>query len=405
LYAWLFHISLALADMNAPLKSPPYNPRMLRWAREWRGRSIEEAAAKIGKSAETVAQWERSDGAPTVSQARKLADYYERPFLEFFLSEPPEIQAPKAIPDFRTHVGAVVPERSREFQEVLQWCEAQRVNALDLYEQLGEQPLAIPEGLFSTLNTPPSRVADVARQALSFSFKEQVAASQRDALGNEIRARLERVGILTLRLTSLKQFRVRGICIADLPLPTIAYSNEAPVAQAFTLLHEFGHILVHESGITGFRYSDYESHPIERWCDRFAASFLMPDAEVALQLGGVPPTPAADFADPELEQLARTFGVSSHAMLIRLVHLGYVAASYYWDVKKPVFDTEEAKYKRFGRTKYYGARYKASLGDLYTGLVVAAWTSGRITNHNAAEYMGIKNLAHLNDIRRAVLGT
>jgi hypothetical protein len=89
-------------------------------------------------------------------------------------------------------------------------------------------------------------------------------------------------------------------------------------------------------------------------------------------------------------------------MLIRLVHLGYVQAAYYWDVKKAQFDEQDKK-KRFGRTKYYGSRFRASYGDLYTGLVIEAWTSGRITNHNAAEYMGIKNLAHLNDIRNAVL--
>ena len=86
-------------------------------------------------------------------------------------------------------------------------------------------------------------------------------------------------------------------------------------------------------------------------------------------------------------------------MLIRLVHLGYVKPSYYWNVKKPQFDNEEKDYKQYGRSEYYGTRYKNTLGDLYTGLVLQAWSSGRITNHNAAEFMGIKNFAHLEDIR------
>ena len=46
-----------------------------------------------------------------------------------------------------------------------------------------------------------------------------------------------------------------------------------------------------------------------------------------------------------------------------------------------------------------GTRYKNKLGNLYTSLVMQAWTAGRITNHNAAEFMGIKNLQHLRDIR------
>lgn len=52
-----------------------------------------------------------------------------------------------------------------------------------------------------------------------------------------------------------------------------------------------------------------------------------------------------------------------------------------------------------GRPKYYGSRYRSSLGNLYTGFVIEAWNSGRITNHSAAEYMGIKNFEHLFAIR------
>jgi hypothetical protein len=86
-------------------------------------------------------------------------------------------------------------------------------------------------------------------------------------------------------------------------------------------------------------------------------------------------------------------------MLIRLVHLGYVERRYYWDVKKPQFDEEEANFQNFGRASYYGKRYKNALGGLYTGLVMEAWANGRITNHHAAQYMGIKNLQRLYDIR------
>ena len=86
-------------------------------------------------------------------------------------------------------------------------------------------------------------------------------------------------------------------------------------------------------------------------------------------------------------------------MLIRLVELKYVGASYYWDVKRPIYDEEERSFKAFGRPNFYGRRYVSSLGTLYTSLVLEAWDAGRITNHNAAEFMGIKNLAHLRDIR------
>ena len=111
------------------------------------------------------------------------------------------------------------------------------------------------------------------------------------------------------------------------------------------------------------------------------------------------------MSDERLAELASRFRVSPHAMVIRLVHLGYINANFYWGVKKPLFDAIEAKYKSMGRPKYYGSRYRSSLGNLYTGLVIEAWNSGRITNHSAAEYMGIKNFEHLFAIRDNFAGS
>ena len=122
-------------------------------------------------------------------------------------------------------------------------------------------------------------------------------------------------------------------------------------------------------------------------------------ASVMYKIQPVPIRPAVRISDEELSQTASRFGVSPHAMLVRLVQLKYVDRSYYWDVKRPEFLAAEAKFKQIMRSKYFGSRYSASLGELYTSLVLEAWSSGRITNHQAAEFMGIKNLEHLHAIR------
>jgi hypothetical protein len=81
------------------------------------------------------------------------------------------------------------------------------------------------------------------------------------------------------------------------------------------------------------------------------------------------------------------------------VELGYVKENFYWKVKRAHFVAQESSFKASGRSEYYGSRYRSSRGDLYTGLVLDAWSNGAITNHNAAEFMGIKNIAHLDAIR------
>jgi Zn-dependent peptidase ImmA (M78 family) len=390
---------------NSTLKKErlPFNADVLRWARQWRGRSIEEVASKLKQPAQKIRDWEdrKSGVTPTVLQARALADFYERPFLEFFRTALPPVKEPELVPDFRRPRDAkkLSAEQERDLKSILGWGQAQRENALDLFSEIGEEPPSLPNEIFSNYKRDPDSAALKARSLLNFDLSEQVTlkSNEQQALPKLLRQKFEAAGVLTFRRTELKKLSIRGICIYTEPLPVVIFSVESPAAQAFTLAHEFAHVVLQESGIIGpVRKSSPET---EKWCDQFAASFLMPKAMMREVAGAPPNKPADEITDADLARYARIFRVSQHAMLIRLVHLGYVKESFYWDNKKSKFDAEEADYKQFGRAEYYGTRYRNSLGDLYTGLVLQAWSFGRITNHKAAEFMGIKNISHLQDIR------
>jgi Zn-dependent peptidase ImmA (M78 family) len=386
--------------MNAATRNEraPVNPQMLVWARRQSGFSLEEVAAKF----KNIAAWEQpeTDVKPTVKQARDLAGFYNRAFLEFFRTQPPVLKQPENIPDFRMIRGAPDPHDQPRLKIIQEWAEARREDALGLLAELGEQPKEIPQEFFTNIQTNPDVVADRTRNLIGFSFDEQlrIVYSNKDSLINILRQKIENFGVLVLKSNELQSHKARGMCLANFPLPVIVFGNESPGAQLFTLLHELAHIAIKQSGVIGYIDKNSE-RPIEKWCDQFAASFLMPIGAVTRLIGNRPNNPAQAIADEQLLTYARYFRVSSHAMLIRLVHLGYVESGYYWDIKKPQFDDDEENYKFFGRSKYWGSRYKSALGDFYTGLVLEAWNTGKITNHNAAEYMGIKNISHLFDIR------
>ena len=229
------------------------NPAVLKWAREWRGRTIEEVASKLNKQPIVILGWEAGEGSPTVKQARNLADYYERPFLELFLDQPPELELPDLVPDYRMHAGETARQNDRDLQAIQQWAEARRADALDLFGELGAEVPQLPSTLFTTLGTDTEEAAARSRDTMVFSIQEQMDLTKSDAqaLPTILRHHLERLGVLTLRRPDLKQFRARGISIALFPLPVILVQNEASTAQAFTLMHEFGHILLRESAITG----------------------------------------------------------------------------------------------------------------------------------------------------------
>ncbi len=385
-------------------RPPPYNRRMFIWAREMAQVPMGMVKDRFPK----VENWESGDAIPTVRQARKLAKYYDRSFTEFFRHSPPRVAGVELVPDFRLYGGAPDPLNNKYFIDSQLWVESARINALDLYESLNEEPISFPEEIFSSLDSDPEQAARLARDTIGFTKEEQLNLRQSDltTLPSILRDKLEEIGILVLKKPDLKKFHARGMCIVEFPLPVIVYGNEAPTAQAFTLTHELGHILLKESGIIGpienYEARTRESH-IEKWCNRFASAFLIPIEELTEHFEK-PSQPISEIDDDFLDQLAKIFRVSPHAMLIRLIESGYVDKRFYWDRKKAEFDEVESSYKSRGRPKYYGSRYKNALGNLYTGLVLEAWQRGVVTNHNAAEFMGIKNLTHLYDIKNEFLG-
>ncbi len=393
-------------NMNVKDKppSPPYNRRMFIWARELAQISMDVVRDRFPK----VESWENGESIPTVKQARQLAKYYDRSFTEFFRHSPPHIPGVELVPDFRLYKGAPEPLNNKYFIDSQLWVESVRINALDLYESLNEEPINIPEELFSSLDRDPEHAAILARDIIGFTKEEQFSLRQSDltSLPSILRDKFEDIGILVLKKPDLQKFHARGMCIVEFPLPVIVYGNEAPTAQAFTLTHELGHILLKESGIIGpienYEAKTRESY-VEKWCNRFASAFLIPLEELSKHFEK-PSQPIREIDDDFLNQLAKLFRVSPHAMLIRLIEKGYVDKRFYWDRKKAEFDEEESFYKSGGRAKYYGSRYKNALGNLYTGLVLEAWQRGIVTNHNAGEFMGIKNLTHLYDIKTNFIG-
>jgi Zn-dependent peptidase ImmA (M78 family)/DNA-binding XRE family transcriptional regulator len=381
----------------------PINREVLVWARDRVGLSQDQAAKEAGFEPEQIHEWENGPKTPTVKQARKLAEVYDRPFLELLSKERPEVRPLALVPDFRMHRDQKVPKDHYELLRIQSEAEEVRLNALDLFEMLGAEPPRLPAEFFGQVSDKAEEKAKQIRELLRLSRRDQLdldyKQKQRGEFVNIIRHKFEAAGILVTRHSGLIQFGARGMCFFAEPLPVIVFSNESSPAQAFTLGHELAHVVLKVSAISGVPgAAATNAKRIENWCDEFASAFLIP-ADTLANFIIKPGSPLESIKDDKLNDLASRFSVSRHAMLVRLVNLGYVKSSYYWNVKRAQFLKQEAEYEGHGRSKYYGSRYRGWRGDLYTGLVLDAWSDGIITNHNAAEFMGIKNIAHLEAIR------
>ena len=383
----------------------PFNSAILRWARERLAISVAEAARKSNVSAAKLMQWESGEALPTTRQGRILAEAYNRHFLEFFASTPPVLPEVRLVPDFRPFSGHRKTEQDKVDLEAIQaWAEEMRENALALIDFIGERPPVLSSNLKFNRSDDVEIASTVIREVMSFPIYEQISLKSSNAytLPAIIRRKIEQMGVLVLKKSSITKLGVRGVCLFADALPTIVFGNEAASAQAFTLMHELGHVLLGQSGISGApRFGGGDTtggRAIEGWCNRFAAAFLVP-ADALAAFTKRPDEPADDFRLDLLSDLSKAFSISRHAMLIRLVDLGYVKPNFYWTKMRPIFKKEEEEHKSFGRPSYYGKRYVSSRGEFYTGLVLEAWGRGQITAHNAAEFMGIDNLTHLVEIR------
>jgi Zn-dependent peptidase ImmA (M78 family)/DNA-binding XRE family transcriptional regulator len=381
----------------------PFNRDVLRWARERVRLTPDNAALGAGVTPRHIEGWEAGTSVPTIKQGRKLAEVYDLPFMEFLSKETPKVKPLELVPDFRTHREAENPKENYELLMIQSEAEETRLNAIDLFEMLGSEPPILPEQFYSDIKQNPEFVAFLIRNFVDLKITEQTARKAKDRykFTGVFRSALERIGILVMKNTDLATFGARGLCLFASPLPVIIFSNEAATAQAFTMAHELGHVVLRESGISGPIKSASTAPKIkliEGWCNKFAGAFLMPRDAVESRWPK-PSTPDDTFDDGKLSKIANTFCISRHAALVRLVELGYVKEDFYWKVKRAHFVAQESSFKASGRSEYYGSRYRSSRGDLYTGLVLDAWSNGAITNHNAAEFMGIKNIAHLDAIR------
>src|SRR5262249_54579327 len=108
-----------------------------------------------------------------------------------------------------------------------------------------------------------------------------------------------------------------------------------PNGRTFTLLHEFVHVLIGESSICdiedGGALRPAQEQQTEVFCNAVAGAALVPGsvllAEPLVANRNIPGP--SDWDDDELQSLARTFGVSEHVILRRLLTLGRTSQAFY----------------------------------------------------------------------------
>lgn len=165
------------------------------------------------------------------------------------------MQPVKLAPDYRAAKiqGEQGPKEKRQLEKIQEWAEEQRLNALSLIEALDETAPASPEHLRSHIEIDVERAAESSREAMGLDIEAQLSLTkaERYRFPSILRDKIESLGVLVLKHSDITGLAVRGICFFAIPLPIIVFGKESPGAQAFTLAHELGHVLLGNSAVSG----------------------------------------------------------------------------------------------------------------------------------------------------------
>jgi len=375
------------------------NPELLVWARKSVRMSLDTAAKKISVKPEKLREWESGESRPTVNQLWKCADVYKRPLAAFFLPEAPPL--PERIHDFRRITGDVDESASSQLEIEIRRARLSRENTLELARKLGEE---IPRFVLrARTDASPERVGSDAREALGIDLRHQEEwRDSYQALRQWIRA-VESLGILVLQCSRIPSEVMRGFSLSVEPLPVVLLNGgETPNGRIFTLMHELAHLMIGNGGVCDtveYRGDESTDQRVERFCNRFAASLLVPE-DAFLRDVNMTTRRTKEWLDSTISSLAEKYRVSREVILGRLYHFELVTSSVYDRHLRRLRDEFLAirRRRRGGGGDFYKTKVRNN-GLSYTRVVLEAHSQGVIGLGDVCDLLNVK-VRHVDRIQR-----
>jgi Zn-dependent peptidase ImmA (M78 family) len=374
---------------------PAVNTKILTWARETSGLSVQEVALKLGwKSAEKVLEIEAGDSIPSRGNLVKFAEIYRKPLLLFYLSEPPRSVHPAK--DFRMLADANV--KSEKILETL-------VNDVKARQEmlgsaLEEADETVPLEFIGSIRTTqkPREIALRMAEKMAFSGADYINAKSVDEAFKQLRLAVESTGVFVVLANNLGSHHTdldvgvfRGFALADASAPIVVINpKDSKSAWAFTLIHELTHIWIGQSALSAYQ----SKAAVEKFCDEVAANFLL------------------NFEHLERIKLDRSEGIKSLAQTIsvvagdwnlsrkmiayNLLDLDRISGKEYAGIvavfdRQRVNQTLEAVDENSGPSYYVVRRHR--LGKRLVSVVERLLSGGMLSTTKAGKILGVKPTA------------
>jgi Zn-dependent peptidase ImmA (M78 family) len=294
-------------------------PKIFRWLRESAGYAIKEVADILKVDAKDIQNIEDSKEEYVeikLSWLRKLAREYKRQLACFFLPEVPEDERNilENINNRYYRYSKQEPIRlgtpiAKELLLADRKARYRRSVIQDIIEDKREEPVKY------SINDYPDECARIERS----EYINKTGKSKSDF--DSIRNYLESYSIYVFQF-DLPLDIIRGFTLTDdKPYIIVVNSKDSDKGKLFTLIHEYAHILLREGSYCNISEDSNTNinnvKNVEVWCNRFAASFLMPEDQLTNDIK------AKIITDNILKELSDKYGVSKYALAVRLRNIGY----------------------------------------------------------------------------------
>ena len=377
------------------------NPKIMVWARETAGLSVDEAAHSLGfkdardrTAEERLQAIEIGEEEPSRSVLSKMARIYHRSLLVFYLSDPP--RTGDRGQDFRRVPGLHALEYDPTLDALIRDLRGRHGIVKDLLEQTEQRKVDYVASV--AMDEKPRELAQRITDRLAFSLAEFRRQSTPQIAFSYLRERVEASGAFVLLLGNLGSHHTnipsgvfRGYAIADPLAPFIVVNDQdAPVAWSFTVLHELTHLWLGATGVS----DGSTGSQLEGYCNSVAGEVLLPEAEMN-ELRFLSYASLRETVDV-VARFASSRNVSRPMVAYKLLRVNVIDRARWIELDKYyqnewfAMQTErESREKSDGGPSYYVVK-RHRLGHALLDLVKNSLSEGFLTHTKAGQVLGVK---------------
>lgn len=362
------------------------NGKVLKWARERAGLSLEDVAKKFSKEEKEISSWEQGTDFPTYAQLETLSySIYKRPLAIFFFPEPPEDKEPKV--EFRLIPTSTFDDFEADTLFAIREMQARQESLKELTSGINPSSRLITRELHLKKASSLRETCVAVRDIIGISISEQASWATPDVALRKWRLAIEKTGVFVFK-RSFKQKEINGFCLTDSDFPIICINNSSSkTRQIFTLFHELGHLLTSSNGFTrdDLDYINFlppKNQLLEILCNKFASELLVPAEEFKNQISRF------DGSEESISDIANHFNVSRDVILRKLLDLNLISNEDYQTLSF-AWNKQWTQQSKGSGGNYY--RTQASyLGETFLKLCFSKYYRGQLSKMALAEHLGIK---------------